>query len=241
MAFQRKVFRIEESMGAPVPGTASAGGAEGALRHHDFMTELQALRALLEPRAIPDRESMEQARAQIAEVQAYKHELELIQAAVERTKQDMGPSGADALHDALATRADRELHAIVSGTEQATMSILQAAEAIDHTASTLGAALKSGHQQGLAQDIQDRVVQILEACNFQDITGQRAAKVVATLKVIEERVARLTEIWNGIEQFKPVVFAAAGGGDREFLNGPKLAGDPGHSSQADVDTVFRCA
>ena len=42
------------------------------------MAELQALRALIEPRAQVDRETMERARAQIAEAQAYKNELDLI-------------------------------------------------------------------------------------------------------------------------------------------------------------------
>ena len=56
-------------------------------------------------------------------------------------------------------RAHRELHAIVGGTEQATQSILQAAEAIDQAANTLTASVKGSHDQGLAHDIQDRVVQ----------------------------------------------------------------------------------
>jgi len=56
-------------------------------------------------------------------------------------------------------RAHRELHAIVGGTEQATQSILQAAEAIEQAANTLTASVKGSHDQGLAHDIQDRVVQ----------------------------------------------------------------------------------
>ena len=133
------------------------------------------------------------------------------------------------------------LHAIVGGTEQATQSILQAAEEIDQAANTLSASVKGSHDQGLAHDIQDRVVQIFEACNFQDLTGQRVAHVLATLKFVEEHVARLLAIWHGIEQFKPVVFGEEAGGDRRFLNGPKLPGDRGHSTQDDIDGLFRCA
>ena len=106
------------------------------------------------------------------------------------------------------------LHAIVGGTERATQSILQAAEEIDQAANTLSASVKGGHDQGLAHDIQDRVVQIFEACNFQDLTGQRVAHVMATLKFVEEHVARLMAIWHGIEQFKPVVFGEEADGDR---------------------------
>jgi chemotaxis protein CheZ len=114
---------------------------------------------------------------------------------------------------------------------------LQAAEDIDQVAITLSAVLKGGHDQGLVHDVHERVVQIYEACNFQDLTGQRVAKVVATLKFIEDHVARLMEIWHGIEQFKPVVIEQANG-DRKFLNGPKLASDAGHFSQDDIDTMF---
>ena len=138
-------------------------------------------------------------------------------------------------------RARRELAAIVGGTEQATQSILQAAEEIDQAANTLSASVKGGHDQGLAHDIQDRVVQIFEACNFQDLTGQRVAHVLATLKFVEEHVARLLAIWHDVEQFTPVVFGDDADGDRRFLNGPKLPGDRGHSTQDDIDGMFRCA
>ena len=137
-------------------------------------------------------------------------------------------------------RAHRELHAIVGGTEQATQSILQAAEAIEQAANTLTASVKGSHDRGLAHDIQDRVVQIFEACNFQDLTGQRVAHVMATLKFVEEHVTRLLTIWQGIEQFQPIVFGEEAGGDR-FLNGPKLPGGRGHSTQDDIDGLFRCA
>ena len=168
------------------------------------------------------------------------HELGLIYAAVERTRNEMSALGAEAPGGEQTARARRELHAIVGGTEQATQSILQAAEAIDQAANTLTASVKGSHDQGLAHDIQDRVVQIFEACNFQDLTGQRVAHVMATLKFVEEHVARLLTIWHGIEQFKPVVFGEEAGGDR-FLNGPKLPGDRGHSTQDDIDGLFRCA
>ena len=186
----------------------------GALQHREFMTELQALRELIGPRAGVDRDALERARAQIAEAQAFQHELGLIYAAVERTRNEMSALGAEVPGGEQTARARRELAAIVGGTEQATQSILQAAEAIDQAANTLTASVKGSHDQGLAHDIQDRVVQIFEACNFQDLTGQRVAHVMATLKFVEEHVARLLTIWHGIEQFKPVVFGEEAGGDR---------------------------
>jgi chemotaxis protein CheZ len=241
MPVQRKIFRIEEGARQRAGAGVIVGEAAGAPQHHAFITELQALRELIGSPAAIDRDALERARAQIAEAQAYKHELGLIYAAVERTRDEMTALDADAPGGEQTARARRELRAIVGGTEQATQSILQAAEAIDQAANTLTASVKGSHDQGLAHDIQDRVVQIFEACNFQDLTGQRVAHVVATLKFVEEHVARLMAIWHGIEQFKPVVFGEETSSDRRLLNGPKLPGDRGHSTQDDIDGLFRCA
>jgi chemotaxis protein CheZ len=241
MPVQRKVFRIEQDALSRAPDAVPAPSPPDALRHQEFMAELQALRALIEPRARVERDAVERARAQIAEAQAYKHELDLIYAAVKSTREEMDAFAADALSAQHTVRAGRELTAIVDGTEQATQSILQAAEEIDQAAAALSAVLRGGHDQGLAHDIQDRVVQIFEACNFQDLTGQRVAKVMATLRFVENHVARLIEIWQTIDRFKPIVLGAEDDLDRSYLHGPKLADDEGHSTQDDIDLLFGCA
>jgi chemotaxis protein CheZ len=241
MPVQRKVFRIEEGARLRAAVVVAAEGAEGALRHREFMTEMQSLRELIGPRTEVDRDALERARAQIAEAQAYKHELALIYAAVERTRTEMTTLSAEAQSNERTARASRELEAIVGSTEQATQSILQAAEEIDQAANALSASTKGSHEQGLSHDIQDRVVQIFEACNFQDLTGQRVGHVLETLKFVEEHVARLLAIWHGVEQFTPVVLETEVQDDSRFLNGPKLADDRGHSIQDDIDGMFRCA
>jgi chemotaxis protein CheZ len=97
-----------------------------------------------------------------------------------------------------------------------------------------------GQEAGIAQDIQDRVIQIFEACNFQDLTGQRITKVMATLKFIEDHVIRMMEIWGGIEAFKDFEDAAHATHDKEIrlVNGPRLEEDQGHASQDDIDALF---
>jgi chemotaxis protein CheZ len=107
---------------------------------------------------------------------------------------------------------------------------------IDQTAIAVAAALKGEHDKGLTHDIQDRVVQIFEACNFQDLTGQRVANAVAALHTIEARVTRLAAIWQRIERLKPIDWRD-GHRDR-LLNGPKLPDDRGHSTQDDIDGMF---
>ncbi|MEA3028485.1 MAG: chemotaxis protein CheZ [Alphaproteobacteria bacterium] len=217
MPVQRQVFRIEEGLRRRATDGAAA------------------------PHAAVDRDAFERARAQIAEAEAYQHELGLIYAAVERTRHEMSAPGADAPGSGRTARACRELAAIVGGTERAAQSILQAAEDIDEAANTLSASARHGHDQALAHDIRDRVVQIFEACNFQDLTGQRVAHVLATLKHVEEHIARLMTIWHRVERFTPVVFDDDARGDQRLLNGPKLPEDRGHSTQHDIDVMFRCA
>lgn len=230
MPVQRRVFRIEE-------GARSRTSDAGDL-HPEFMAELRALREMMAPRGGPDRDANERTRAQIAEAETYKRELGLIHAAVARTRGEMSAFGEKTRGGEYAARASRELVAIAGGTEQATQSILQAAEEIDQAAHVLAASLKSSHDQGLAQDIQERVVQIFEACNFHDLTGQRVSHVLETLKFVEEHVVRLLAIWHRIEQFAPQL---ADDGERRFLNGPKLPEDRGHVSQDDIDTMFDCS
>src|SRR5205814_926957 len=82
--------------------------------------------------------------------------------------------------------------------------------------------------------------QMIEACNFQDLTGQRIAKVVATLKFIESHIARMIDIWGGLESFKDVTpeAIAAREGERALLNGPRLKDETGHAGQDEIDALF---
>ena len=230
MPVQRKVFRIEES--------ARTRFAQRVPAPERISTPvLPLLHATAEPSGELDRSARERAQAQIAEAQAFKRELELIYAAAQRSRGEMTVLKAEAADGERTTRVSRELAAIVAGTERATQSILQAAEEIDHAAGTLSAGLKGAHDKGLAHDIQDRVVQIFEACNFQDLTGQRVALVIETLKSIEQHAVRLLDLWHRIEAMPPAP-AEDSKDDRRFLNGPKLAGDSDHSDQHDIDVMF---
>jgi chemotaxis protein CheZ len=137
----------------------------------------------------------------------------------------LSPRGSGARLDEEAvdvTRVARELDAVVSGTHEATQKILAAAEAIDQAANTLSAALKGRIEQGLAEDILDHVIRIFEACNFQDLIGQRTGKVMAALNA-----ARLKTAPKAARQQAT-----------QYLHGPRLDTDRGHATQADVDAIF---
>lgn len=245
MPVQRKIFRIEESGHAHLSGGIPAAVPpapedELSLRHHELMAEIVALRALLALRPQVNRERIDNPGDPIAKTQEFKSELDLIQEAIRRTKQEMGGLEASSFFGPQMARVGRELDAVVAGTEQETQNILKSAEDIDQIASTLSSLLKGEYAHGLAQDMREHVVKIFEACNFQDLTGQRISKVVTTLKFIEDHIIRMQEIWRSIEQFAPNAPHAQNTGmsEKKLLNGPKLAGDPGHSSQAHIDEIF---
>jgi chemotaxis protein CheZ len=107
----------------------------------------------------------------------------------------------------------------------ATQKILAAAEDIDQAANNLSATLKSDFEHGLAQDIRERVIKIFEACNFQDVTSQRVAKVLATFAGLEQQIVRALDALTRSPAAPP-------------LHGPGLPDEPGHISQGEVDALF---
>jgi chemotaxis protein CheZ len=239
MSDRRKLFRIEQMSGTVAAPPLAGGETDEELRHQEIMTELRALHALLAPHAAVQQNS-ESYRAQLAEMKKLKQELDLIYDAINRTKQEIATLHVTGFKGQEMARVSRELGAVVGGTEKATQQILEAAEYIVETANKLSAAVKSGQEPGIAQDIQDRVMQIFEACNFQDLTGQRISKVMTTMKFIEQHIYTMMDIWGGVDAIKahaaPIVDTREG--DAKLLNGPKLDGDVGHASQDDIDALF---
>src|SRR6267154_1076994 len=107
-------------------------------------------------------------------------------------------------------------------------------------ATTLIESAPNAAEQEIGRAIQERVVKVFEACNFQDITGQRISKVVGTWKFIEGHVEQMMNIWGGMDAFKEFLPEAPPErqGDAALLNGPKLEEDVGHVSQDDIDALF---
>jgi chemotaxis protein CheZ len=235
MPRKREVFRIEELRTVRASPMAVAPETDAALRHAEIMTELRALREALGAREAP------QAASSISEeTGAFKSEPGSISEAAQRTKQEIATLVLTSFTNPEMGRVSRELNAVVDGTESATHRILQAGEEIEEAAKTLAAAAKNIQDQDLARDILDQVTSIFEACNFQDLAGQRIAKVTATLKFIEEHILRLVQIWGGMEKLADVEPAAKAERTKypKLVNGPKLEGDSDSVGQQEIDAMF---
>jgi chemotaxis protein CheZ len=258
----RKRFRIEEAIGGQMMPEPQFVGGEIGPQHKEIMEELRAIRAqmgsgvrgggdspsaanaTIEESAAREvaeaRALLETYRAQIEQCEKLKVELDLIHDAINRTKGEIATLHAKSFNGEEMAKVNGELGAVVGGTEQATQQILEAAEAIDNAASALGKVTSPDQQKILSEDIQERVVAIFEACNFQDLTGQRISKVMTTMKFIEQHILEMMEIWGGVDAIKahapPIVDERVG--DARLLNGPKAIGEDGHASQNDIDAMF---
>lgn len=134
--------------------------------------------------------------------------------------------------------ATNELDAIVEATEGATTEILRSSEEINELLEKFRGDSDLDEEHAAAIDmIEGRVIAILEACNFQDITGQRINKVVNTMKFIEERVKAMIEIW-GVDAFAelPVPEIEHEDEDAALLAGPQL--EHQGLTQDDIDAMF---
>jgi len=170
------------------------------------------------------------------EIRLLRNEVRAMSLAIQHTKTEIAalrpPNSAD---DRLMV-VTQELDAIVSATEGATNTILEAAEKVDGFAEQIEALGNDTATHQLANDIRDTIITMFEACNFQDITGQRISKVVKTLQFIEERVNRMIEIW-GAEGFEDVHQTQEElDEEAKLLNGPQLANKG--VTQADIDKLF---
>ena len=204
---QRKLFRIEEMNGARRASPLAA-------------------RAPAAAGAAP---------AADGDMRAFTRELASLRDAIAQNTHELARLLNDGRERRMA-RASGELGAAVEVMETSTDKILKSAEIIDDNAKTLGSSLKGDYASGLALDIQDQLTAIYEACNFQDIAGQRIGKVIGTLGQIDEALTQMLSRCHRLLGGEAVPAATAP--SRGLLNGPRLDGDSGHASQHEIDALF---
>lgn len=136
-----------------------------------------------------------------------------------------GVAGAEASRFDEATEA---LDAIVRTTENATSSILEAAEQIQETAWALR---ETGSDHKMCDTLDRRAADIYTACTFQDLTAQRTQKVVRTLRSLEGRINALIDAW---QEGGPV----APGSSTSPAMRAYAENNPPTLSQSDIDVVI---
>ncbi|MEM1288467.1 MAG: protein phosphatase CheZ [Pseudomonadota bacterium] len=139
--------------------------------------------------------------------------------------------GVDEMRGDRLPEAGMELDAVVEETEKATDRIMEAAEAI--------MAADRTDKEGFEALVDTQMIDIFEACTFQDITGQRIGKVVETLKRLETRFDRLLDALPEGEASAVLTEEEQAYEKRrseQILNGPQLDGP--EVAQDAIDALF---
>ena len=112
---------------------------------------------------------------------------------IAQTRMDIAaiaPKGGEENHlSSVAT----ELDSVVEATEAATYKILTGAENVQEAVWKMR---DRGADEEDCQLLEQCATDIFSACDFQDLTGQRIAKVVNVVGYIEERLNSMIEIWG---------------------------------------------
>ena len=159
-------------------------------------------------------------------------ELREIAEYIQAMKQEIGALQANDLKETRIPAAGQELSAIVQATETATHTIMECAETLMGADPSNPAAYKAL--------VEEKMLVVFEACSFQDITGQRIAKVIETLQHIEERVSRFASAMRAEDSAGALSEherARAERRKRLLLHGPQLAGQG--IAQGEVDTLMK--
>lgn len=154
-----------------------------------------------------------------------------------RLRDELAAIKNPAIEDLHFSRTGSQLHAIVTATEQATNTIMESVEKNEELMTTLRASIKAPEQAEILDQISANNFAVLEACSFQDITGQRVNKVIKFVTHVEGRIDALCEIWgrDGIAG-APVNGVDARSEDEKLLRGPALKNEG--VSQKDIDALF---
>ena len=161
-------------------------------------------------------------------------ELEELAQFIRHAKQEIAEIKPKEISSSHIPHATDELDAVVGATEEATNKIMDVCDTI------------SGIAGNCAPEVSEELVncttRIFEACNFQDITGQRITKVVQTLKYIDTKVEALLKAL-GEEIHREGRGGKEGGGvvseedfEKALLNGPQLPDKA--IDQAEIDKLL---
>jgi len=125
--------------------------------------------------------------------------------------------------------ASMQLHNVLASTEEATTTIIDAVTAIQSIADAAA-------EPEAAEQIGAWVTKVYEACNFQDISGQRIKKVLGSLEMLEQRLQGVAEGMRACLGEAAIVTPPVVQGEAALMQGPQLDGDA--PKQDEIDKLF---
>lgn len=136
----------------------------------------------------------------------------------------------DIVHTSNMPDAALQLNDVLQHTEQATSTIIESVNGISNLVSD------SPVTDEVKSKVIDLINKVYEACNFQDISGQRIKKVLSHISELESQLLRLsdTATQNATENVAPKPDKPE---KSSLLNGPQLSSEA--PSQQDIDNMFK--
>ena len=170
---------------------------------------------------------------------AVRDDLEDLASYIRETKSEIMSLNPEEISEEHLPTASVELDAIVSATEKATHSIMEAAEIVEQVSGEIDSEL--------AEKLTTATTQIYEACSFQDITGQRVSKVIKALQEIEGKIDDLIGAFGDddgaareerrrVREAQREEKRQEAIAEGELLEGPQLPENA--ISQDDIDALF---
>jgi chemotaxis protein CheZ len=159
-------------------------------------------------------------------------ELEDLAHYIRQAKTDIASIKPDDISTSFIPDATDELDAVVGATEDATNRIMDVCDEMS--------AIAAECVPPMNERLVNCTTKIFEACNFQDVTGQRITKVVETLKHIDARIEAIVkamgdEIHRVGDAHIPKNLHKADP-EKGLLNGPQLPSNA--ISQDDIDKLL---
>ena len=160
--------------------------------------------------------------------------LSEIEKSILLTRKEISTSrGENDVSDSYLPKAIDELDAVLESTEEAAHQILRAAEKIE--------SLASWTDSTTSHELSQAVTKIYEACNFQDLAGQRIAKVIKAFHDIEHKIQDMIEDLGGVSNLSgeniKEVFETVTDEEKSLLIGPQRKGQA--KSQNEIDDIFK--
>lgn len=165
------------------------------------------------------------------DVPAIVRELAWVADYIRHIKSEIGVLRANELCRDRLPMAHEELGCVVKATASATHTIMNAAEEILGTEDESPEIYRS--------TVETKLLEIFEACSFQDITGQRISKVLDALDQVEKRLGRFASAVNirdRADAVDPEEALRQARREMLLLNGPQREDEA--IAQDDIDKLF---
>ncbi len=237
-----RVFTAERSGAAEVAPVADHSGVTNA----DLLQAIEKLQRQITGETGEDAAAAEtkgdldeEIRAAQESLDAIRTEIGQMARTIEQAKIEIAAIKHPLADDDQMMAASNQMDSIVNATETATHTILGASEMVEDTIKRMVAVdPENGDLLALSDEAGGHLIRVMEACGFQDITGQRVTKVIKTLRFIEDRVASIIGIW-GVDAFAEIAVENEEEkltGEAALLQGPQDVGQG--ISQDDIDALF---